>query len=260
MAPYLAFFAAGRFRIDKGVRDGQPWLVAVSKALPTAAQPRAMRLMRQTPTITRWLEGQLGDYPFSTVGGLVTSLEPRLRAGEPDPPDVLTGQPDRDHGRARARAPVVRRLGVRAATGATSGSTRVLRRSWSGAGTRPTAGVGGDSRLRQRLRHADADDEFWDQQVADPCPTYLNCVNRIFDRRVYERGAMALQALRNRVGEADFSALLRPWVADRKGGNGSTADFQALAEEISGEDLDGFFTAWLHATTKPADTVANGLG
>ena len=76
MAPYLAFFAAGHFRIAQGVRDGRPWLVAVSKALPTAAQPGAMRLMRQTPGITRWLERQLGDYPFSTVGGLVTSLEP----------------------------------------------------------------------------------------------------------------------------------------------------------------------------------------
>ena len=56
------------------------------------------------------------------------------------------------------------------------------------------------------------------------------------------------------------AALLRRWVADREGGNGSTAQFEALAEEVSGEDLDGFFAAWLHSSTKPADTAANGLG
>ena len=33
-----------------------------------------------------------------------------------------------------------------------------------------------------------------------------------------------------------------------------------VAASISGEDLSGFFDAWLHATTKPADTVENGLG
>ena len=33
MATYLAMFAAGRFRVDRGVRDGLPWLAVVSKQL-----------------------------------------------------------------------------------------------------------------------------------------------------------------------------------------------------------------------------------
>ena len=33
----------------------------------------------------------------------------------------------------------------------------------------------------------------------------------------------------------------------------------ALAEQMSGEDLDGFFQAWLYDTTQPARTAANGL-
>ncbi len=259
MAPYLAFFAAGRFRIDKGVLDGRHWLVAVSKALPTAAQPRALRLMRQSAAITRWLEGQLGDYPFSTVGGLVTSLEPGFALENQTRPTYspasLTG------------ITVVHELAHQWFGDSVSvrhwsdiwlneGAATFLEWRWD----ETHGGLSGDARLRQLYDTADADDEFWDQQVADPCPTYLNCVNRIFDRRVYERGAMALQALRNLIGDAGFSLLLHRWVGDRKGGNGSTAEFEALAEEVSGEDLDGFFAAWLHATTKPADTVANGLG
>jgi aminopeptidase N len=259
MAPYLAFFAAGRFRIDKGVRDGQHWLVAVSKALPTAAQPRAMRLMRQSPRVTGWLETQLGDYPFSTVGGLVTSLEPGFALENQTRPTYSPA--------SLSGITVVHELAHQWFGDSVSvrhwsdiwlneGAATYLEWRWA----ETHGGPSGDSQLHQLYDFADADDEFWDQQVADPCPAYVKCVNRIFDRRVYERGAMALQALRNRIGDDDFSALLRRWVADRKGGNGSTAEFEALAEEVSGEDLDGFFTAWLHSRTKPADTVANGLG
>ena len=90
--------------------------------------------------------------------------------------------------------------------------------------------------------------------MADPGPA------RIFAWAVYLRGAMTLQALRQRIGNDEFWELLRTWLADRRGGNGSTEQFQALAELTSGEDLDGFFQAWLYATEKPADTAANGLG
>ena len=46
----------------------------------------------------------------------------------------------------------------------------------------------------------------------------------------------------------------------RRHGNAATEDFLALAEQVSGRDLDAFFQTWLVATEKPADTAANGLG
>jgi len=259
MAPYLAFFAAGRFRIDKGVRGGRHWLVAVSEALPTAAQPYAMRLMRQTPAITRWLEGQLGDYPFSTVGGLVTSLEPGFALENQTRPTYSPA--------SLSQITVVHELahqwfGDSVAVHHWSdiwlneGAATYMEWRWSEAAGSGTAA----QRLRRLYDTTDADDEFWSHQVADPCPTGISCVDRIFATFVYQRGAMTLQALRNRIGDADFTTLLRRWVADRKGGNGSTAEFEALAQEVSGADLSGFFTAWLHSGTKPADTADNGLG
>ena len=72
---------------------------------------------------------------------------------------------------------------------------------------------------------------------------------------------MALQALRNVIGDG---RLLRrccaPGSTQRGGTTGSTAQFEALAEDVSGLDLDAFFDAWLHTPAKPADTAANGLG
>jgi aminopeptidase N len=96
-------------------------------------------------------------------------------------------------------------------------------------------------------------DSLWTLDIADPGP------NQIFAWQVYLRGAMAMQALRHRVGEDDFWTILRTWTADRAGGNGSVDDFRALSEQVSGEDLDGFFDAWLTAGTKPAGTADNGL-
>ena len=46
----------------------------------------------------------------------------------------------------------------------------------------------------------------------------------------------------------------------RRHGNAATEDFLALAEQVSGRDLDAFFHTWVVATEKPADTAANGLG
>ena len=82
----------------------------------------------------------------------------------------------------------------------------------------------------------------------------------MFDDAVYERGAMATQALRRRLGAAAFGIQLRRWVTERRYGTGSTEDFTALAESVSGQDLTGFFDAWLRSPERPAATVENGLG
>ena len=100
MASYLAFFAAGRFRVESGVSHGLPWTVAVSTLFGRKAQAEQLRLMRTSPGIVRWLSTQFGRYPFDSTGGVVTSLEHRLRAGEPEPPDVPV---PRQRPRARTR-------------------------------------------------------------------------------------------------------------------------------------------------------------
>ncbi len=114
-------------------------------------------------------------------------------------------------------------------------------------------GGSGSTWLRQVYGSREAADSFWEVKISDPGP------DDIFNGAVYDRGAMTLQALRHRVGEADFWKILRTWVSSRRHGNGSDTDFRALAEAISGEDLGSFFTAWLDTPARPADTAANGL-
>ena len=74
-----------------------------------------------------------------------------------------------------------------------------------------------------------------DLPPADPGPAQL------FDPSVYSRGALTLHVLRRTVGDEAFFAILRTWVERYGGGSASTADFEALAEEVSGADLTPMF-------------------
>jgi aminopeptidase N len=85
-----------------------------------------------------------------------------------------------------------------------------------------------------------------DLPPADPGPA------RLFDLSVYSRGALTLHVLRRTVGDEAFFTILRTWVERYGGGSASTADFEALAEEVSGADLTPMFDAWLRAQGIPA--------
>jgi aminopeptidase N len=250
MVPYLAFFAAGRFEIARGTRDGLPWLVAVSRQLSAGVEQQQLRLMKKTPAIVAWLEQVLGDYPFSQTGGLITSLDPGFALENQTRPTY----PPTGH------TTVVHELAHQ--WFGDSVAIERWRDIWLNEGFATFMEVAYDDAhggqdaqqwLEVMWNLNGVNDDLWKLDIADPGP------GRIFDRAVYQRGAMTLQALRNRVGEVDFWAILRTWVADRAGGNGTVEQFRALAEEIYGQDLDGLFDAWLSAGTRPAHTAANGL-
>ena len=90
-----------------------------------------------------------------------------------------------------------------------------------------------------------ADQPFWDVVVADPGPLGL------FSGAVYSRGAATLYALRQKIGDEAFLAGSRAWVSRYNDGNASTADFEALFEEASGQHLDHFFDVWVRTPEKP---------
>ena len=74
----------------------------------------------------------------------------------------------------------------------------------------------------------------------------------LFARSVYLRGGMTLQALREAIGDDAFFTLLRRWVETHRYDDARTPDFVALAEEVSGQQLDGLFDAWLYGPSLPS--------
>jgi aminopeptidase N len=87
---------------------------------------------------------------------------------------------------------------------------------------------------------------LWKLRIGDPGKSHL------FDFQVYNRGAMTLQALRQRVGDVKFFAILRTWFAENEGGHGTTARFIEVSERVSGRELSALFQNWLYSSKRPA--------
>jgi len=73
----------------------------------------------------------------------------------------------------------------------------------------------------------------------------------LFDSSVYLRGGLTLHALGVEVGEDVLFEILTEWVARYEGEAASTDDFIAVAEEVSGQQLDDLFDAWLYTEELP---------
>lgn len=76
--------------------------------------------------------------------------------------------------------------------------------------------------------------------------------DELFQGTVYVRGGLALHAIATAIGDEDFRALLPAWAETYAGTDATTADLQALAESISGQDLDAVFDAWVYGDALPA--------
>ena len=74
---------------------------------------------------------------------------------------------------------------------------------------------------------------------------------QLFSVQVYWGGALVLYALRRQIGDAAFQRLERAWVSRYRDGVASTADFIALANRISGQDLTAFLNDWVYGTKTP---------
>ena len=70
--------------------------------------------------------------------------------------------------------------------------------------------------------------------------------DQLFNGGVYFRGALTLHALRLEVGDEAFFEILRTYHEQYKGSNATTDDFIAVAEKVSGKDLQDLFDNWLY--------------
>jgi aminopeptidase N len=81
--------------------------------------------------------------------------------------------------------------------------------------------------------------------LADPGP------DRMFDDRVYKRGALALHALRTALGDAAFFGMLRDWTSRNAYGAVTTGMFVDHAQEHAGRPLGRLLDPWLFAAPLP---------
>ncbi|WP_299315525.1 M1 family metallopeptidase [uncultured Aquimarina sp.] len=75
----------------------------------------------------------------------------------------------------------------------------------------------------------------------------------------YQRGAWALHALKNLIGDANFKLTITNYLEKYKFKNVRTSDFIAVAEEVSTQDLSEYQKIWLEAIEFPSQEALDIL-
>jgi aminopeptidase N len=254
MAPYLATATNGVFetrfgRLDSGLPeynavDPQTRVNAQSPPNPALAWDR----LAAQPEIVEFFSDLYGPYPFESVGGIIDWA-----------PNVfysLESQTKANYWRIVGPSTVVHEIAHQWFGNAVT--LAFWPDIWLNEGFATFSEWIYDERHGGQTAQETFDELYAIPEDSDegrdlwfPAPAALPGPAELFHTPVYDRGAMTLQALREKVGDEVFFKLLRDWYSQNRNGNVTTADFIAHAEGESGQQLDAFFDAWLFQEGRP---------
>ena len=210
MASYLTTIYIDDFTVVEGeLADGKP----VVSAIAADANPDATSLARSTARVVDLLSTYFGPYPFQAAGGIFTGLDIGFAL------ETAT-RPTYGGGRIASFETVVHELahqwyGDDVTVAALVGHLpeRVLRV----VRTLAVGRRGGERRIssdlwKQQMANVADQPDFWRSPLVDMGP------GEEFTR-VYDRGPLALHALRNEIGDDAFLTLLKQWPATYGGKN-----------------------------------------
>ncbi|MFJ8008105.1 M1 family metallopeptidase [Streptomyces fagopyri] len=243
MATYLATATIGKFDVKSGrTPAGTPIYVAID---PVLANSNSVDVYAVTAAATDYWSQIFGPYPFEETGAIVDDM--------PEAGFSLEVQSKPAYSAVRSESTIVHELAHQ--WFGDSVSVERWKDIWLNEGFATYAQWLWSEHQGVRSAHDSflagyntrpADSSFWQTVVADPQR------DTMFASAVYQRGAMTLQMLRERIGDTAFFKLLPAWTKLHRYGNANTADFIRLAEKISGQQLDDLFQTWLFTPGKPS--------
>jgi aminopeptidase N len=241
MAPYLATTTLGKFDLTiSKTSAGTPIYVAVD---PQLAKGQVLSKLQEAVDL---YSSFYGPYPFDAVGAIVDSaknvgysLETQTKPNFPYVPNEATLVHELSHMWFGDSVTLTQWPDIWLHEGFATWSEWI----WS-----ERQGNKSAHQWFEQLYNTPAQDTgFWGPAVANFSDPAL-----LFNGTVYYRGGMTLQALREKIGDLAFFQLLKNWAQQNRFGNVTTAQFIALAEKTSGQDLTQFFKVWIFQAEKPA--------
>jgi len=237
MSTYLATVTLGRFDLTRYEIDGIPTYVAIDPQLSKGNG------LRKLPAIVRLFSDLYGPYPLNAAGAIVDDAPGVGYALETQTKPIFDRMPSEwtlVHETAHMWY-----------------GDSVTLKDWPDIWLNEGFATWSNWIWTERQGNKSAHSQFkayystqsawlWEVPTGDPGAEHM------FDwGPVYLRGAMTLQALREKIGDEAFFGILRTWAADNRHGAVTTAQFVALAERKSAMELDDFFRVWLYETGKP---------
>lgn len=242
MASYLATATVGKFNVQRyTTASGIPVYNAVDPREAADAAPA----LAQIPAILDWESSLFGRYPFSAAGAIVDqapdvgyALETQTRPIYDRAPDVGTVVHETAHQWFGDSVSLTSWQDIWLNEGFATYTEWLWEEQHGGQSTQATF---------DGYYARPATSSLWAFPTGDPGEGA-----NIFASPVYTRGAMTLQKLRTAVGDAHFFSILKTWAGSHRYGNGTTAQFIALSEKVSGRKLGDLFHTWLYTAGKPA--------
>ncbi|HEX2391553.1 MAG TPA: M1 family metallopeptidase [Solirubrobacterales bacterium] len=240
MTPYLALLDIGRGQLRRGTIDGLPAWTLVDPSLAARTAPVLARL----PEVLRFERGLFGPYPYDAVGSVVDradlgyALETQTRPIYAFVPDLPTVVHETAHQWFGDSVGLERWPDIWLNEGFATFAEWFYAERHGGPSVRQV--------FRRLYRTPATKKGFW-----DPPPGHPGRPANLFATSTYVRGGMALEALRLEVGTRTELKILRRWATEHRYGTAGIDQFQALAEEVSGQRLGRLFQRWLYQPGKP---------
>ncbi|SEQ29422.1 Peptidase family M1 [Lentzea xinjiangensis] len=240
LATYLATVAIDRFEVVRSkLPSGTPVVDAYAPGTSGSKKPIQSRL----PEVLAFLETKFGPYPQRAAGGIWVadqigfSLETQTRPIYASWADLETVVHENAH-QWFGDSVTLRSWADICLNECLASYSQWL---WM-----EKEGTDLDQRYRDRVEELRSRSSFWAPKLYD-----MGKGNEF--RGVYDKGIMAVHALRKQVGDDVFFRALRSWTAEHRDGNASWPDFEDHFEKASGQPLDAFFQAWFRDSGIPGD-------